>query len=85
MLTLKSVTKYYGAQLVLSGISISIGKRTRLGIVGPNGIGKSTLQRVAAGLEAPDEGEVICDRRPKLAICRKRYRRPIVNSKFEIS
>jgi ATPase subunit of ABC transporter with duplicated ATPase domains len=61
MLALQSVTKYYGAELVLRDISLSIGKRTRLGVVGPNGIGKSTLLRIAAGLESPDAGEVTCD------------------------
>jgi ATPase subunit of ABC transporter with duplicated ATPase domains len=66
MLALQSVTKYYGAELVLRDISLSIGKRTRLGIVGPNGIGKSTLLRIAAGLESPDEGKVTCDVRTNI-------------------
>jgi ATPase subunit of ABC transporter with duplicated ATPase domains len=66
MLALQSVTKYYGAELVLRDISLSIGERTRLGVVGPNGIGKSTLLRIAAGLESPDEGEVACDVRTNI-------------------
>jgi ATPase subunit of ABC transporter with duplicated ATPase domains len=66
MLALQSVTKYYGAELVLRDISLSIGKRARLGIVGPNGIGKSTLLRIAAGLESPDAGTVIRDVRANI-------------------
>ncbi len=61
MLALESVTKYYGAELVLQDVSVSVGRQTRLGVVGPNGIGKSTLLRIAAGLESPDAGKVVRD------------------------
>ena len=43
---------------MLTEVDVSIGPRSRLGLVGPNGIGKSTLLRVLAGLETPDEGTV---------------------------
>jgi ATPase subunit of ABC transporter with duplicated ATPase domains len=43
---------------VLVDISLSIGPRSRIGIVGPNGVGKSALLRVLAGLDQPDEGSV---------------------------
>jgi ATPase subunit of ABC transporter with duplicated ATPase domains len=66
MLALELVTKYYGAELVLQDVSVGIGRHTRLGVVGPNGIGKSTLLRIAAGLESPDAGKVICDARAKV-------------------
>jgi ATPase subunit of ABC transporter with duplicated ATPase domains len=52
------VTKSYGTQLVLDHVDLSVGPRSRLGLVGPNGIGKSTLLRILAGLELPDEGRV---------------------------
>ncbi|TML87721.1 MAG: ABC-F family ATP-binding cassette domain-containing protein [Actinobacteria bacterium] len=44
--------------MVLDQVSLSVGPRSRIGVVGPNGIGKSTLLRILAGLEAPDEGRV---------------------------
>jgi ATPase subunit of ABC transporter with duplicated ATPase domains len=44
--------------VVLHRVSVSIAAGARLGVVGPNGIGKSTLLRILAGLEAPDEGAV---------------------------
>ncbi|MET0894346.1 MAG: ABC-F family ATP-binding cassette domain-containing protein [Acidimicrobiia bacterium] len=43
---------------VLDDISLQIGPRTRLGVVGPNGVGKTTLLRVLAGVDAPDSGTV---------------------------
>ena len=42
---LADVTKQYGAQLVLDQVTLTIGPRARIGLVGPNGVGKSTLLR----------------------------------------
>ncbi len=58
-LSLEGVTKSYGAQPVLNNVTLSVGPRTRIGLVGPNGVGKSTLLRVLAGLEEPDSGAVV--------------------------
>ncbi len=57
-LALDGVTKSYGAQLILDEVSLAVGPRARIGLVGPNGVGKSTLLRVLAGLELPDTGAV---------------------------
>jgi ATPase subunit of ABC transporter with duplicated ATPase domains len=53
------VTKFHGPTLVLDGVSLSVPPRSRIGVVGPNGIGKSTLLRILAGLEEPDGGKVV--------------------------
>ena len=55
-------TVVHGTHPVLTDVSVVVGPRARVGIVGPNGVGKSTLLRVLAGLEAPDTGTV--DRSP---------------------
>ncbi|HEX6392751.1 MAG TPA: ABC-F family ATP-binding cassette domain-containing protein [Acidimicrobiales bacterium] len=47
-----------GKRTVLESVSLSVDKGSRLGVVGPNGIGKSTLLRVLAGTQVPDEGRV---------------------------
>ncbi|HEX2850182.1 MAG TPA: ABC-F family ATP-binding cassette domain-containing protein [Acidimicrobiales bacterium] len=57
-MTAAHVSKSFGAAVVLDDVSLSIGPRTRLGIVGPNGIGKTTLLRILAGLDEPDSGSV---------------------------
>ena len=56
--TLKSVTKSYGATPVLHGIDINIADGEFVVLVGPSGCGKSTLLRMIAGLETITDGDV---------------------------
>ncbi|HET8605511.1 MAG TPA: ABC-F family ATP-binding cassette domain-containing protein [Gaiellaceae bacterium] len=57
-LVARDISKSYAAVQVLDRVSLVVSPGDRVGIVGPNGIGKSTLLRVLAGLEPPDRGEV---------------------------
>ena len=58
MLTLSNVTKTHAGALVLSDVSLAVPPGSRIGVVGPNGIGKSTLLRTMARLDEPDSGIV---------------------------
>ena len=58
---LADVTKFHGSQVVLEHAELEIGSRARIGLVGPNGIGKSTVLRLLAGEETPDTGKVSID------------------------
>src|SRR2546423_9995884 len=58
-LAARSISKSHGPRVVLDGVSLTVTPGTRVGVVGPNGIGKSTLLRVLARLEAPDRGAVV--------------------------
>ncbi len=55
---LAGVVRSFGARTVLDRVDLTLGPRSRLGLVGPNGAGKSTLLRLAAGLDEPDAGMV---------------------------
>jgi ATPase subunit of ABC transporter with duplicated ATPase domains len=58
---LTGVAKSHGAQVVLENASLEVGPRARIGLVGPNGVGKSTVLRLLAGEDAPDAGVVALD------------------------
>jgi ATPase subunit of ABC transporter with duplicated ATPase domains len=57
-LAARTITKSFGDTVVLDGLSLTVAPSSRMGVVGPNGIGKSTLLRVLAGIEEPDSGAV---------------------------
>jgi ABC transport system ATP-binding/permease protein len=54
----ESVSKVYGTRTLLDGISLGVGEGDRIGVVGRNGDGKTTLIRVLAKQEEPDSGRV---------------------------
>ena len=58
MLHASRVGRHHGGQTVLAEVSLSVDRSSRIGIVGPNGVGKSTLLRILAGEEQPDTGSV---------------------------
>ena len=58
VLAARSISKSFGDTVVLDGLSLTVSPRDRIGVLGPNGIGKSTLLRLLAGLEQPDAGTV---------------------------
>lgn len=67
MLSAHHIYKSFGIHSVLNDISLSISSHERLGLIGPNGCGKTTLMRILAKLGKPDQGSVI-HTRPDLRI-----------------
>jgi ATPase subunit of ABC transporter with duplicated ATPase domains len=57
-LVARDIAKSFGTHVVLEGVSVTVGPRSRIGVVAPNGTGKSTLLRILAGAETPDSGRV---------------------------
>jgi ATPase subunit of ABC transporter with duplicated ATPase domains len=61
MLSASHISVARGASVVLDDVSVRVGPRSRLGVVGPNGVGKTTLLRALAGLQPVDGGTVDCE------------------------
>jgi ATPase subunit of ABC transporter with duplicated ATPase domains len=57
-LVAQRVSKSRGTAVILAGIDLVVGPQDRVGVIGPNGVGKTTLLRVLGGIEAPDSGKV---------------------------
>ena len=51
--------KSYTERLLFDDVAFSIGEGDKIGLIGINGTGKSTLLKIVAGLEEPDEGTVV--------------------------
>ena len=58
VLSAQNVAKSFGVNAVLKDVSFTIQQGDRIGLVGVNGCGKSTLMRIIAGLDTPDGGEI---------------------------
>ena len=59
LIEVKNITKSYENQNVLDDVSLTVASGESVAVVGPSGVGKSTLLRIVAGLERPDGGNVI--------------------------
>jgi ATP-binding cassette subfamily F protein 3 len=59
LLQVNQLSKYYGADLILSNIKLELQSRDRVALVGRNGAGKSTLLKIIAGHLSFDDGEII--------------------------
>ena len=66
MLQIESVHKQFSTKVLLDGASAHLRPHTRVGLVGPNGTGKTTLFKMILGEESPDEGSI--RKRPRLTI-----------------
>ncbi|HEX3618678.1 MAG TPA: ABC-F family ATP-binding cassette domain-containing protein [Solirubrobacteraceae bacterium] len=58
LVNLSSVAKEYAARTILADVTLGIADRDRIGVVGGNGQGKSTLLELISGAEQPDSGQV---------------------------
>lgn len=58
VIDLNGISKAYGNRILIDNFTASIPKNAIVGIIGPNGVGKSTLFRMIMGLEQPDNGDI---------------------------
>ena len=59
LLSLSHIKKTYGEKVIFDDLSLTVDSTRKIGLIGINGTGKSSLLKIMAGLETPDAGEVI--------------------------
>lgn len=67
ILNVEKVSKTYGEKELFNNISLGINSGDKIGLIGVNGTGKSTLLKIIAGIEEPDEGQVVKGKGVELA------------------
>ena len=73
MIEISHISKSFNGKKVLDDISLTIGQKETIFIIGSTGSGKSTLLRCMAGLEFPEEGKILIDSKPLTKANRSRY------------
>jgi len=71
MITIENLTKSFGAQVLFENIGVKLNHRERVGLVGRNGHGKTTLFRIIAGEESADSGNVLIPKNYRLGYIRQ--------------
>jgi len=71
MIAAENLSKRYGEQTLFESISFKINRKERVGLVGRNGHGKTTLFRLITGLEEPDEGAIAIPRNYRIGYVRQ--------------
>ena len=59
LLTIKDMSKVYTDKVLFDHVDFSINENEKIGVIGINGTGKSTLLKIVAGLSEPDTGTVV--------------------------
>lgn len=67
VIEMENVSKAYNSRKLIEDLSISIPAGSIVGVIGPNGVGKSTLVKMIAGVEQPDSGNIRLGETVKLA------------------
>ncbi|NUT90571.1 MAG: ABC-F family ATP-binding cassette domain-containing protein [Saccharothrix sp.] len=76
LVNLETVSKSFGVRPLLDSVSLGVGEGDRIGVVGLNGGGKTTLLEVLAGLAEPDDGRVSRQRDVRMAVVTQRTELP---------
>jgi ATP-binding cassette subfamily F protein 3 len=71
VLRASEIQKNFGARVLFDGATLEVRAEDRIGLVGRNGEGKTTLLRILAGIESPDDGEITLSRGARIGYLRQ--------------
>jgi ABC transport system ATP-binding/permease protein len=80
-ISIEQISKTYGEKTLFSDISFTITEKERIGLIGVNGTGKSSLLKLIAGIDGPDSGELIMAKDYKISYLAQQ---PDLNSELTI-
>ena len=83
LILLDNVGKSFGAEVILRGITANVNERDRIGIIGENGRGKTTLLNMLAGLSENDEGRLEIDSNATIGYLRQLDGLTLTNTVYE--
>ena len=75
MLRIERISKSFGSRTLLDRVSAQVQARYRIGLVGRNGEGKTTLLRIIGGLETADDGRIVLEGEARIGYQRHELRR----------
>lgn len=81
LLSAEHIYKNYGTKQLLEDVGLNLNERDRIGIIGINGTGKSTLLKILAGIESPDAGTITVQRNAQITYLSQN---PIMNDDLTI-
>lgn len=67
MISIENLSKSYGEKQLFRDVSFTIAEKERVGLIGVNGTGKSSLLKIVAGVDVPDSGEIVCPKDYKVS------------------
>ena len=67
ILNIEHISKVFGEKIIFEDASFGVHQGDKIGIVGINGTGKTTLLKMVAGLEEPDQGQIVRQNGLKIA------------------
>lgn len=67
LINVRAISKAFGAEPLFQNVSFTVSEGDRIGLIGPNGTGKSTLLKILAGISNPDDGEIAFRKRLRLS------------------
>ena len=71
MISFDNISKSYGARVLFENVTFNINKGERIGLVGRNGHGKTTLMRIITGEESADEGKISIPKNYKIGFLKQ--------------